>query len=80
MIVEPDYLDFLKMLNKNHVVYTVIGGYALAAHDAPRFTSDIDIWIKAENENAEKVVKAIDDFGFGSLEISKEDFLFGKLF
>lgn len=75
MIVEPDYLDFLKILNKNEVIYMIIGGYALAAHDIPRFTGDIDIWVRSDHENAEKIVKAISDFGFGSLGISKEDFL-----
>lgn len=75
MIVEPDYLDFLKLLNKNEVNYMIIGGYALAAHEVPRYTGDIDIWVKSDPENAGKIVQAIDEFGFGSLGISKEDFL-----
>lgn len=75
MIVEPDYLDFLKMLNQNEVTYMVVGGYALAAHNAPRFTGDMDIWVKPDIENAKKIVRAIDDFGFGSLGITEKDFL-----
>jgi predicted nucleotidyltransferase len=75
MILEPDYLDFLKMLNKNEVIYMVVGGYALAAHNAPRFTGDMDIWLKPDIENAKKTVRAIEDFGFGSLGITEKDFL-----
>jgi predicted nucleotidyltransferase len=75
MIVEPDYLDFIKLLNQNEVVYMIVGGYALAAHDAPRFTGDLDIWIKQEEANAKKTVKALNDFGFGSLGITASDFL-----
>ncbi|MFZ6010179.1 MAG: hypothetical protein ACOYXT_07490 [Bacteroidota bacterium] len=75
MIVEKDFLDFLQLLVKNRVRFMVVGGYALAAHHAPRFTGDLDIWIDQERENAENVLKTLNDFGFGSLELTSEDFL-----
>lgn len=75
MIVEPDYLNFLKTLQKNEVIFMVVGGYALAAHNAPRFTGDLDIWVKPDPANAKRIVRAIDDFGFGSLGITEKDFL-----
>jgi predicted nucleotidyltransferase len=75
MIVEKDFLDFFKALTKNNVEYLVIGGYALMAHERPRYTGDLDIWINPKVENAERIVQAIDDFGFGSLKVTKEDFL-----
>lgn len=80
MVVEKDFIDFLSILNRNKVRYLVIGGYALAAHDRPRYTGDLDIWVRPEIENAERTVKAIEEFGFASLEISKEDFLTSKYF
>lgn len=80
MIVEPDYLDFLKTLQKNEVIFMVVGGYALAAHNAPRFTGDLDIWVKPNPVNAKKIVTAIDEFGFGSLGITEKDFLSKEYF
>ena len=80
MIVEKDYLDFLQLLNQHHVEYLVIGGYAMIAYNEPRYTKDLDIWVKAEKTNAEKMIRVIDEFGFASLEINKEDFLSSRTF
>lgn len=53
----------------------IVGGYALAFHGAPRFTGDIDIYVRPDAENAQRVVKALEAFGFGSLGLSTADFL-----
>jgi len=80
MIAEKDFLDFLKIINQHQVNYLVIGGYAMAAHDEPRYTKDLDIWVKPEEENSEKVIAAIREFGFESLKLTKEDFLSSNVF
>jgi len=51
-----------------------VGGYALAFHGAPRFTGDIDFFIKPEEVNANKLITALDEFGFASIDLSPEDF------
>ena len=56
-------------------VWLVIGGYAVALHGHPRYTKDLDIWIDISVENATNMVKALDRFGFGSLELRSADFL-----
>lgn len=75
MTLEKDFEDFVALLNKHHVEYMVVGGYALAFHGKPRHTGDLDIWIKISDDNAKRLVSVITDFGIGSLGISKEDFL-----
>lgn len=75
MILEKDFEDFVRLLNKHKVEYMVVGGYALALHGKPRHTGDLDIWIRISNENAAKLVKVINDFGMSSLGLQKEDFL-----
>ena len=55
--------------------YLVVGGYAVAFHGYPRYTKDIDLWIQLDKSNAEKILKVLQDFGFGSLELTVEDFL-----
>ena len=37
-------------------------------------TKDIDIWVWLDPENAERIIAALADFGFGDLAIQAEDF------
>ena len=75
MILNPDFKEFFQLLNANSVRYLIIGGYAVAYHGYPRYTKDVDIWIRINPENAEQVVKTLKDFGFASLGLKAEDFL-----
>jgi hypothetical protein len=75
MIFEKDFIDFIDLLNIHHVKYMVVGAHALAFHGRPRHTGDLDIWIKPSLDNADKMVDVLKDFGFGSLGLTKEDFL-----
>ncbi len=70
-----DLREFVQSLNENNVRYLIVGGYAVAAHGHPRYTKDLDIWIEMMPENAERLVCAIEQFGFGSLKLQAEDFL-----
>jgi hypothetical protein len=74
MEVQPDFKELLALFNANQVEYMVIGAYALAYHGAPRFTADLDIFVKPDPENARRIVEALDQFGFKSVELSAEDF------
>jgi predicted nucleotidyltransferase len=74
-VLNPDFKEFIQSLNDNQVRYLVVGGYAVALHGHPRYTKDIDIWIEMEADNAKKVIQALVQFGFGSLDIKSEDFL-----
>lgn len=69
-----DFKEFIELLNKNNVRYIVIGGYAVVYHGYVRSTNDIDIWIDISKDNIKKVIKALDEFGFASLNIKKGDF------
>ncbi|KAA5533411.1 hypothetical protein F0919_12785 [Taibaiella lutea] len=73
--LENDFIDFLKICNKHGVQYLVIGGYAVSIHGYPRSTKDLDVCIKISDTNATAMVQVMEEFGFGSLKLSKEDFL-----
>ncbi|MEN8216920.1 MAG: hypothetical protein ABFS56_11230 [Pseudomonadota bacterium] len=75
MILSQDFREFIELLNYNQVRYLVVGGYAVAFHGHPRYTKDIDIWIWVSKNNAKKVLKTLDEFGFSSLGLKEEDFL-----
>ena len=71
---EKDYEEFLELLNKHNVRYCIIGAFALAFHVRPRYTKDMDIWIEASTDNANRLLIALNEFGFGSLNLAVEDF------
>ena len=79
MKVHEDFKDFIEALNKNNVEYVIVGAFALAFHGHPRATGDIDIWLRPTPQNAKAVLKALNDFGFGELDISEDDIVSGKI-
>lgn len=74
MKVEKDFEDFVELLNKCKVKYLIVGAYALALYAEPRNTGDIDIFIQRSDENAQKMLNVIEEFGFAGLELSLKDF------
>jgi hypothetical protein len=75
MNTNKDFEEFFELLNKNSVEYLIVGGYAYAIHAEPRFTKDIDIFIRSTGENASRIIQTLIDFGFGNLGVTKDDFL-----
>jgi hypothetical protein len=75
MRVEKDYEDLLRLFNKNKVRYCIIGAYAVAFYARPSYTKDIDILIEPDIRNGEKIVKALNEFGFESCCLSSKDFI-----
>jgi hypothetical protein len=74
MALNRDFKEFLKLLNKHAVKYLVVGGYSVAVHGHPRYTKDIDIWILTSEQNASSLIEALKEFGFGSLDLTFDDF------
>jgi predicted nucleotidyltransferase len=74
-MLDRDFREFIESLNDNNVRYLVVGGYAVAFHGHPRYTKDIDIWIELEPVNAQRVIAALVQFGFSSLDLKPADFL-----
>jgi hypothetical protein len=73
-VLSQDFKEFIESLNARDVRYLIIGGYALAFHGHPRYTKDLDVWIETTDENAGRLIQALKDFGFGSLELTEKDF------
>jgi hypothetical protein len=74
MEVQKDFRDLLELLNAHKVDYLIVGAYALAFHGAPRYTGDMDIYVNPDPTNAQRIMAALNDFGFGSAELSATDF------
>ena len=74
MEAQKDFEELLGLFNGHNVESIIVGAYALAYHGVPRFTGDIDIFVHPSPENAQKILSALADFGFGSLNLKIEDF------
>jgi hypothetical protein len=74
MEVQKDFKELLELFNGHKVEYMIVGAYALAFHGAPRFTGDIDIFMRPSSQNAQRILSALADFGFGSLNLTLDDF------
>lgn len=70
-----DFKEFLKLLNIHDVKYLLIGGYAVSYHGYPRATNDLDVWVAVHPDNAERLVQAVQDFGFVTADLSTALFL-----
>ncbi|HBB97920.1 MAG TPA: hypothetical protein DC054_21270 [Blastocatellia bacterium] len=64
--LQVDLKEFLKSLASNSVEYLLIGGYAVGYYGYPRPTGDLDVWIAINQQNAERVVTALSEFGFAA--------------
>ena len=74
MEVQQDFRDLLELFNAHKVEYMIVGAYALAFHGYPRYTGDIDIFVKPEPINAQRIIAALDEYGFGTVGLSAVDF------
>src|SRR5882724_11969853 len=75
MNLEEDLREFVELLNALNVHYLVVGAHAVAYYGYPRYTADLDLFIERSQENAERLLKVIDRFGFGDLNLTADDFL-----
>ncbi len=71
--LEPDFDAFVAVLLKHRVQFVVVGAFAVGHAGAPRATGDFDVWIRPAPRNARAALRALTDFGFGSLGITVED-------
>ena len=74
-MLNQDFKEFIELLNDNDVRYLVVGGIAVAFHGYPRYTKDIDVWIEMSPDNAVRMIKVLEQFGFASLGLKEADFL-----
>ncbi len=75
MDLAPDFDEFIGSLNAHGVDFLIVGAYALAFHGAPRFTGDIDVFLRPTLDNATRTLAAIRSFGFPVEELRAEDLL-----
>ncbi len=74
MSLQKDLREFIELLNVLDVRFVIVGAFAVAYHGYFRYTSDIDLFIDPSLENATRIFRAVEQFGFGDLKLTVEDF------
>lgn len=77
-ILNEDFQDFLKALNKCEVKYVLVGGYSVIYHGFPRTTGGLDIFVEVSLKNYTNLKKAFSIFGLSLFDMSEENFLLNK--
>jgi len=74
MEISRDFEELFKTLNTFRIRYLVVGSYALAYHERPRYTKDIDVLIPPGLNRPAAVFKALAKFGVPLKGLSVADF------
>lgn len=70
-IFEPEFQQFIELLNKHKVEYLLIGGYAVNLYGYNRPTGDMDVWVNPTEANTLRLADAIYDYGYEVEELRK---------
>jgi hypothetical protein len=70
-----DFHEMLVALQAEEAVFMIVGAHAMAAHGVPRSTGDLDLWIRPDPENAQRVYRALESFGapLEAMDVQLED-------
>lgn len=58
MNLAADFEEMLSALSSEGVEFLLVGGYAVMAHTEPRYTKDLDVWVRPSLANARRVLRA----------------------
>lgn len=72
--MSPDFKEILFIFNAHEVKYLVVGAFAVMKYSEPRYTKDLDIWVEACEENANRVYAALAAFGAPLGDLTVTDF------
>src|ERR1035438_1766237 len=73
MPLNRDWREFIELLNSNEVEYLVVGAFAVAFHGVSRYTADLDLLVRPTERSANRVLRALSEFGFGKPGIQAAD-------
>ena len=62
--MHPDLLELFELLRADNVQFLLVGATALAINAGPRYTEDVDLWIRRSSENTHLLANALREFAF----------------
>ena len=76
----PEQIELISVLNAHSVEYLVVGGHAVVEYAEPRATKDLDLFIRNDSENANRLFRALAAFGAPLAGFSPADFQDGTIY
>jgi hypothetical protein len=73
MATNPDFRDLLSALSAEGADFIVVGAHAVMFHTSPRYTKDLDVWVRPTRANAERVHRALGVFGAPMADLTVDD-------
>jgi hypothetical protein len=74
MPANPDFKGLFSAFNDEGVEYLVAGAHAVIYFSEPRYTKDLDVWVRPSADNASRVYRALARFGAPLEGVSEADF------
>jgi len=73
--INSDFADLLRAFNAASVDYLIVGAYAVGLYARPRATGDLDVFVRPTRGNAERVLRALAEFGAPLHNLSLDDLI-----
>ncbi len=73
MATNPDFNDLLSALSAEGAEFLIVGAHAVMFYTTPRYTKDLDVWVRPEPDNAERVYRALRAFGAPLSDLTAAD-------
>jgi hypothetical protein len=74
MATNPDFRDLFAAFYAEGADFLIVGGHAVMLYTEPRYTKDIDVWVRPSRENAERVFRGLARFGAPLSDVTVDDF------
>lgn len=74
MASNPDFKDLLQLLSEEKVDYLIVGAHAVVYFAEPRYTKDLDVFVRPTPDNAERVWRALVRFCAPLKDVTVDDF------
>jgi hypothetical protein len=73
MATNPDFKDLFSALSDAGAEFIVVGAHAVMFYTEPRYTKDIDVWVRPTRDNAERTLRALGTFGAPMADLTVDD-------
>jgi hypothetical protein len=73
MATNPDFKDLFAALSAKQAEFIIVGAHAAMLYTEPRYTKDLDVWVRPTLENAARVRSALEAFGAPLADLTVED-------
>ncbi|MDF1562983.1 MAG: hypothetical protein P1V51_08055 [Deltaproteobacteria bacterium] len=73
MPANEDFRDLFVALSDAGAEFLVVGAHAVMLHTLPRYTKELDVWVRPDPENATRVIAALTRFGAPLADLREDD-------